>query len=514
VGGGVIGNFAYDLLKQLFVTTVEKLKQTNAMPFLVSPEKTDDENLKLLIELTKTYIEYKKSPFHPKSDIGKVFAVIESSEPGEFLNPSQIKRLENIYRDNQQNDISSDITATDEVVIDLVKYWNAILLREYEKSALMHFLSGEYQKGASQVMDEPTNENLLWNQLGSYSSWIYNSEFVYHELIENALLALQNTANPRLLINIAKDSFFIDDNGPGITPEILFKSMLLPSHKSAWVQSGILKKDQSWERRGLGFLTCLRWCRRIIVETIPKEERATKIEISIDNPQKIQLRIFPHNFTNKFQTGTRVSGELSQFDWWSRGGNSKKVYSDDEYLFILKTIRSYCKCIDENIPVYLNGKRVNIKGIRGIGPMQFIFTFPEKTTQHLIQFYVIPISSNEDDVVYKSEFKVDDRDKIETAFLFEFYENGLLLFERDYGNVQNFLAEISQYSEKIANITPSEKRLLVERLQTFMIRVFLSPDFPLLIGKRDGLLSRSENYIKAQVIDLIFDEIFSQDKPG
>lgn len=97
IAAGVIGNFAYDVLKTLALRTIARLKSHPETATVIDPHLSDEQNLQLLVEIAQAYVEHHQTPFAKQNKYATVFLTIEFSELGQFIAPELLVELEEIY---------------------------------------------------------------------------------------------------------------------------------------------------------------------------------------------------------------------------------------------------------------------------------------------------------------------------------------------------------------------------------------------------------------------------------
>ncbi|OHD18802.1 MAG: hypothetical protein A2086_03250 [Spirochaetes bacterium GWD1_27_9] len=507
VAAGVIGNLAYDLIKEAAIRIIKKIRNHPKTTIVIDPKKSDEENLKILFKLTKMYVDYYKTPFGIDGEFAKVFSIIELSEPGKFLSPGLLLKLEKIYSESDLQSLTSSTLETQK--LDYLTYVYSMTHHVEENDKVLKYLSTSQFTEANNLLSKGKDGQARLAKEGTtLLHGVYNvSRDRYTrgmnfavELIENSIMALQHIPNARLSINIAGNECTIEDNGPGMSPYILFDVLLLPE-REGWIKYGILKENEvSSSSTGVGFVTSLLWCDKVIVESKAAETEMIAIEILIKNMNDIQLFRRP-NSGLKLNQGTKIYLHLCEpprMHSFSTGPISKVGYQEDLAKSLIMLIRSYCGLVENRIAVYLNGELVNDEHKRGIGPNQVSVKFSERFREMdnfinkdlldiPIYFAQLPESTNMID--YYSQNIYDHKG---FKAVVEYYHYGLFQFYTilsDQTEIAGHKIEISDYQKY--------------RLNHLIIRVFLPGHFPLLIG-RQGLPMMSEYYIIKQILSLIF----------
>lgn len=318
------------------------------------------------------------------------------------------------------------------------------------------------------------------------------------ELIENAILALQNTQDAELNVDVSTKGFSVRDNGPGMSSLALFDSLLVPD-RSGWVKYGILNETQIYDAEGAGFTAGILWCKKIAVETIAASREQTAIELVVDDANGVTAWKRTCHVTQHV-SGTTISVELCRpfrIAMWAEGPASKtKLWQDNDIEEDLcGLVRAYCTFVEPRVKVVLNGERVNHKVKRGFGPEILRLSLDDHyhTQRQVFEIpvYVAQIADDEDHLDhYLGRARNDSFNCI-----LEFYHNGLFLFFRSLP-VTNIMSSLS--TEKIRNISDFQKM----RLNNRILRVFLPGQFPLLLSKL-GLPHMAEVRIIHQLLDMV-----------
>jgi hypothetical protein len=498
IAAGVIGNFTYDLIKGSAFRVLKKLQSKKEINFVIDPNKSEEQQFDLLFKLAEGYIEYKKTPFPVLNrELSEVFSTIEQNEPGKFLSPGLIVELKKIYFKYSKTISEEETREIEEKKrnrnkLDYLKFVYIMrlnLLGKDVSNEIIRYLAEEEYELASSLLEKKTDFNTdeVYQYLNGPSlDRITRPINVILELIENSILALQNTPDAKLTINISGKRVSIEDNGPGMSPETVFDHLLIPWHVG-WVKNGILTDCETFHRIGVGFTASLIWCNRVIVETKAKDFKPISVELAINNEN--DMKLFGHQSdVTKMGTGTRIKVELSQpfrTRWYAVGPGCKINWHQDNFdLTLVGLIRSYCRLVNKRIAIIVNGEIINDEKRRGFGPKVVSFKLNEKLYRNKlsIPIYVMPITEEKNDLDYYGGRTSYDGFKC----IFEFYQNGLFLFHHSL-----------EYSEK-RNLSEYQK----SRLNNFIIRVFLPGHFMLLNSKL-GLPYMSEAYIIEQVLDLV-----------
>lgn len=316
------------------------------------------------------------------------------------------------------------------------------------------------------------------------------------ELIENAILALQNTRNAELHVDVSTNGFSVRDNGPGMSPLALFDSLLLPD-RSGWVKYAVLNETQTYDAEGVGFTEALLSCKRIVVETVAESGEQTAIELVVDDENSITAWKRTCHFTPNV-SGTTIRVELCwpfRMAMYAYGPASKTRLSCQAHDIkedLCRLVRAYCTFVDPGIKVLLNGEHVNhVK--RG-----FDSEIVRVSVDHLnsrehfeVPVYVAQIAHDKDHL----DHYVGRARKEEFTCIIEFYHNDLYLFFNALP-VMNSMSNLS--TEKIRNISNFQKM----RLNNRILRVFLPGRFPLLLSKL-GLPDMSEVRIIHELLDRV-----------
>jgi len=510
VAAGVIGNVAYDLIKGAATRALQKLRSHPKVDIVVDPKKSDEENLKLLFQLARMYVDYYKTPFGIDGEFAKVFSTIKLSEPGKFLGLGLVLELERIYSESASKSLTASVPETQQ--LDYLTYVYSMtqnVLRNEEQNQVLECLATGQQTLASNLLAKGKDGQARLAKAGttllhgvfhaSRDRYTRGMNFAV-ELIENSIMALQHIPNAVLSINVSGNECTIEDNGPGMSPYALFDVLLLPE-REGWIKYGILKEDEvSPSSTGVGFITSLPWCDKVIVETKASEAEPITIEIIIKNVDDIQLFRRP-GLVPRLNQGTKIYLQLcepSRMPSFGTGPISKVGYHEDLSTRLIMLIQSYCGLVDNRIAVYLNGERVNNEPKRGVGPYQVSVKLSERfgeldkfIPKDLLEIpiYFAPFPQSLDKIDYYSR-STDYYSKFESVV--EFYHYGLFQYYTYFSN------QIAIAGEKI-EISEYQKRRLDHRI----IRVFLPGCFPLLLG-RQGLPEASEDYIIRQILALVF----------
>ncbi len=313
------------------------------------------------------------------------------------------------------------------------------------------------------------------------------------ELVENAVLAVSNTDDAEVRIDVSGRRLTVQDNGPGMTASAVFDALLIPGH-SGWFKYGLLQKGQTYDREGMGFTLALLWGRRISVDTCVKGGGRTVLHFVVDEAHDISFSSWVESGYGG-RIGTTVTIELRDpLPRTYSTGPASKIYlwqhGDDIDNALRWLVHSYCAFVNPRIRVFLDGRTVNQGNVPGDGPQVVRLVLADHLSCNVgIPFFTATISDTEG---HPDHYTGRNHG---FQWIVEFYQNGLFLFF-DYLPDANSLSCL--YTEKINGLSDFQKTRLNDRI----MRVFLPAAFPLLIG-RLGLPAMAE----ARIIELIVDKV-------
>lgn len=496
IGAAIIGNASYDAAKSLCLRIIKRLKDKRALPEEITGE-SEEETFDSLYALAEAFLHYQESPFGQPQGLEKVFRTLRYGEPSRFIHEDRLHALLGIFKKYN----TAHVFQLEALTRDNVDFLLLVLLIEnhIKGDEVLDLLAARRPQKASQqlhryltqarYLDESTmrserEERLRFlheraeERLRNVPADDRDLSFIL-EVIENAILAVDNLNDATVSIDIKGNSVSVADNGVGMSYRDIFYFYLYP-HESGWFSLGHLKPEEHYEHGGFGLKRNLLSCDELIVESRSIAGNYAHVALSFgDGPEAFLW--FPEETNQLFQNrGTKVSLQLSIGPRWpafSRCGLWKWTHQEIEE-YIKSNVSKYCKMVDDRVQIFLNGSRLNTSSNRGNGPYRILLDkFPER----LDELKDIPID------VYWADSSIE-RDR---NCLYEIYHNGL------YVGSDDLFRRLREAEVDIESV-------VLHKLNKKIIRFFLPPTVHLAWGKSTlPSYEINEGYLAKKLIELV-----------